>query len=155
MFAVPRFARLIAAAAITAIAGAASVAKEVFANSVREPAGPPRTRGSANRRTKHGFGNAHVRRCSRKRKNQARHKAHCRRQRGIAALEAVLWVLAAGAIVSIAIGMDLRDWQPSAYREPAHGRVRCVDGVWSEVTNSGAARPVADRNGRAIACPLT
>jgi ferric-dicitrate binding protein FerR (iron transport regulator) len=90
---------------------------------------------------------------ARKRKNQARHKAHCRRQRGFITLEIMVWMAAAIAVWSIALGlvMESRRVTSSNHRET----VRCVDGSLSKVTNSGMATPVLDRTGKTIACPLT
>jgi hypothetical protein len=155
MFAVSRIARLIGVVALTAIAGAASVAKEVFTRKDFNEPKPPRVRGSSNRRAPQGIGNRHIHRMARKRKNQARHKAHCRRQRGFITLEIMVWIAGAIAVWSIALGlvMESRRVTASNHRETVH--VRCVDGSISEVTNSGMATPVLDRTGKTIACPLT
>jgi hypothetical protein len=156
MFAVSRIARLIGVVALTAIAGAASVAKEVFTRKDFNEPKPPRVRGSSNRRAPQGIGNRHIHRMARKRKNQARHKAHCRRQRGVAALEVVTWAAAVLAVVGIALGLQLEQRRLSKARDHrGASHVRCVDGTWSEVTNSGMATPVLDRTGKTIACPLT
>jgi hypothetical protein len=154
MFAVSRIARLIGVVALTAIAGAASVAKEVFTRKDFNEPKPPRVRGATNRFAKQGAGNRHVHRMARKRKNQARHKAHCRRQRGAISYTALIALGCFGPWVALLMWAVVNSRMPET-NSHAVVHVRCVDGAISKVTNSGMATPVLDRTGKAIACPLT